>query len=50
MGRRCVTQDLAEQNGLAIDRYPLTEEELQKAEEALAADLEKLSLVEQEKL
>jgi hypothetical protein len=50
IGRRRFSQELAEKNGLAVDRYPLTEEELQKAEEALAANLEKLSLVEQEKL
>jgi hypothetical protein len=50
MGRRGFSHELAKKNGLAVDRYPLTEEEVQKAEDALAADLEKLSLVEQEKL
>jgi hypothetical protein len=50
MGRRCFSGALAEKNGLAVDRYPLTKEEIQKAEDALAADLEKLSFVDQEKL
>jgi hypothetical protein len=50
MGRRDFSSKFAEENGLAVDRYPLTEDEFQKAEDALAADLEKLSLVDHEKI
>jgi hypothetical protein len=50
MGRRGFSEELAKKNGLALDRYPLTKQEIQQAEDALAADLEGLSLLDQEKL
>ena len=48
MGRRAFTRELAEANGLAIDRYPTTDDEARVAEEVLACDLNRLSLDDQE--
>ena len=50
MGRRAFTRELAESNGLAIDRYPTTDDEARVAEKILACDLNRLSLDDQEKM
>ena len=50
MGRKAFSTEFAESNGLAADRYPTNEQETQRAADALALDLEKLSMEEQEKL
>ena len=50
MGRRAFSRELAEKNGLALDRYPANDDEARVAAEVLASDLERLSVEEQEKL
>ena len=45
-----MSRELAEQHGLASDRYPVSQEEAQKAEDILIADFASISLEEQEKL
>jgi len=50
MGRKGFTDALALRYGLPVDRYPSTKEELKLAEDALAADLAKMSMVDQEKI
>ncbi|KAL3934299.1 MAG: hypothetical protein SGARI_003451 [Bacillariaceae sp.] len=42
--------DLAREAGLPTNRFPKTEEEMQRAEDVLAADLSKLSLDDQEQI
>jgi hypothetical protein len=44
MGRRGFSEELAKTNGLALDRYSLTQQEIQQAEDALADGLERLSV------
>ena len=50
MGKLALSRALAEQHGLASDRYPVSQEEGQKAEDILIADFASISLEEQEKL
>ena len=50
MGKKAFSTKLAEEHGLARDRYPTTDEELRTATETLALDLNKMSIDEQEKM
>jgi hypothetical protein len=50
MVRKCFSPELAQSAGLAVNRFPETKDEIAKAEEALAKELEKLTLDEQEKI
>jgi hypothetical protein len=46
----CCSHELAEKSGLPQDRFPETQQEVDKAEEILANELNELSLVEHEKI
>lgn len=50
MAKKCFSADLARSAGLAVNRFPETQDEVALAEEVLARELEKLSLDEHEKI
>ncbi|KAL3928203.1 MAG: hypothetical protein SGARI_005111, partial [Bacillariaceae sp.] len=47
---RLPTMELAKEAGLPVYRFPMSQEEVEKAEDALAKDLSKLSLDRQEQI
>ena len=50
MGKECFFSRLARSAGLAVNRFPETKDEIAKAEEVLAKELEKITLDEHERI